>query len=178
MAWTTMHFAAGMGCAGVLMGTGCLIFRRGWRWLGAGMTLGGVWALVPDMPRIFREDFPNAPFAALLGNKTMDRWLHSIGDVFFFHKSLDAQPHEYALAGFALVLIFYNLLLAKLLVMEHRQRHSVGNRAWRAHEPYLRKRRRPRNRSSSGKPSHHDHDDQRDPAIVGRIRSSHLSRTG
>jgi len=35
MAWTTMHFAVGMGCTGAAVGAACLTMRRGWRWLPA-----------------------------------------------------------------------------------------------------------------------------------------------
>ena len=59
-----MHFAVGM-CGGAALALApCLIFRRGWRFIPVGMTLGGLWALVPDMPRLWREDFPSLPFAS------------------------------------------------------------------------------------------------------------------
>ena len=171
MAWDTMHYAVGMGCSGAVVGAACFLMKKGWRWLPAAMTAGGVWAMVPDMPRIFREDFPNAPFAAILGSADLERWLHSIGNLFFFHLRLDMQPHEYALLGFALVLILYNLSIALLIGMEHRQRNSLGNRAWRAHRSQMRHHRRSRHRS------HHSHtEDDRPAHIAGRIRSSHLSR--
>ncbi len=133
MAWTTMHFAVGMGCTGAAATVGCLIFRRGWRWIPASMTLGGLWALVPDMPRIFREDFPGLPWAATLGSKSFERSLHRAGDIFFFHKQLDIQPQEFALLGLTLILLFYNLALGLLMYLEHRQRHSAVHRAFRAH---------------------------------------------
>ncbi len=170
MSWTTMHYAVGMGCTGAVAGAACLWLRKGWRWLPAAMTAGGVLALVPDMPRVFREDFPNAPFAALLGSKSLERWLHSIGDLFFFHRSLDHQPFEYALHGFAAVLILYNLSIVMLMWMEHRQRNSIGNRAWRAHRPHLRKRRQ---RSDNPPPP------QADPnkPAAGRLRASRPTPT-
>lgn len=132
-----MHFAVGMGCAGAVTTIGCFIFRRGWRWIPAAMTAGGVWAVVPDMPRIFREDFPSLPFAASLGAKDFERSLHRWGDLFFFHKQMDIQPNEYALLGLTLILIFYNLSIALLMWMEHRQRNSVIHRAYRAHGDLL-----------------------------------------
>lgn len=144
MAWTSMHFAMGMGCAGALAGTACLIFRRGWRFIPAAMTLGGLWALLPDMPRFFREDFPSLPLAGILGDKSLERLLHSIGDLFFFHQSLDAQPHELALHGLGIILILYNLSIGMLLGLERRQRNSVANRNWRAHRSMRRKHRRRR----------------------------------
>ena len=125
MAWTSMHFAVGMGCAGVAFGAGCLLMRRGWRWLPAMMTLGGLWAIVPDAPRLWREDFPWLPFASTLGAKSLEDSLHGIGDLFFFHQSLDAQPHEYALHGLILMLVLYNAAIVLLMGMERKQRKTV-----------------------------------------------------
>jgi hypothetical protein len=142
-----MHFAMGMGCAGAIAGAACLVTRRGWRFIPAAMTAGGVWALVPDMPRVFREDFPNFPMAMIFGDKGIERALHSIGDLFFFHRALDHQPKEYALAGLAIILLLYNLSIGLLMLLESNQRNSVGNRSWRAHTPHLRKRRRRRGRT-------------------------------
>ena len=133
MSWTSMHFAVGMGCGGALAGTACLVFRRGWRFLPLAMTAGGIFAVLPDMPRFFREDFPSLPFAGVLGLKSFERFLHRYGDLFCFHAQLDAQPKEYALAGLGIILILYNMALGLLMFLEHRQRNSVGNRAWRVH---------------------------------------------
>lgn len=148
-----MHFATGMICAGGVGVAACFFLRRGWRWLPAAMTVGGLWALAPDLPRIFREDFPSFPFAPLLGDKDLERSLHAIGDLFFFHASLDAQPREFALHGLLLIIVMYNLGLMLLMRLEKRQRNSMANRAWRAHRSEetraLRKGRRRRRRSSS-----------------------------
>jgi len=133
MAWTTMHFAVGMAGAGLACGTACLITRRGWRFLPAAMTVGGLWGTLPDWPRIFREDFPSLPFSATLGQKSIERWLHGYGDVFFMHKQLDLQPREFALHGLILILVMYNLAIALLMFLEWRQRHTPANRAARAH---------------------------------------------
>ena len=107
MAFTTMHFAAGMIGAGVIGGGLSIILRRGWKWVPVGMTLGGFWALVPDMPRLFREDLPSLPFAGTLGSKTLEKWLHTNGDVFFAHARLDVQPHEFALHGLIIIITLY-----------------------------------------------------------------------
>ncbi len=125
MAWTTMHFAVGMAGGGALAGLGCLVARRGWRLLPFAMTIGGVWALVPDLPRIFREDFPGLPFAATLGDKALERSLHRVGDLFFFHRSLDQQPHELALHGLTLILLLYNLALVQLWWLGRRSRSGL-----------------------------------------------------
>ncbi len=128
-----MHFAVGMASGTIIAGLGCLVVRRGWRWIPAAMTLGGLWALVPDMPRLFREDFPSLPFATTLGSKAMENKLHSMGDWFFFHEQLDAQPNEYALLGFIGILVLYNFALFLMMILEHGQRHSIIHRAHRAH---------------------------------------------
>lgn len=121
-----MHFAAGMAGAGVIGAGTCLMMRgRGWRWLPAAMTIGGIWGVMPDLPRIFREDFPNLPLASVLGSKGLEQWLHSIGDVFFFHARLDAQPRELALHGLAGILLLYNAGLLLLMWIESRQRRAA-----------------------------------------------------
>jgi len=132
MAWTTMHFAVGMMGGGAIAGAACLLLRRGARWMGPAMTLGGVWAIVPDLPRLFREDFPSLPLASVLGSSNLERQLHAIGDLFFFHASLDAQPREFALHGLAIILLLYNaVLLAPLLrrVLSARRRLSLDREA-------------------------------------------------
>lgn len=116
MAWTSMHFAVGMCGGAALTLAPCLVLRRGWRHIPIGMTLGGLWAILPDAPRLWREDFPSLPFAATLGSKDFEVWLHSIGDLFFFHHTLDAQPKEFALLGLAMVIGLYNLCILGLLL--------------------------------------------------------------
>lgn len=115
-----MHFAVGMCGGAALTLAPCLILRRGWRFIPVGMTLGGLWALIPDMPRLWREDFTGLPFASALGSKDFEVWLHSIGDLFFFHQSFDAQPKEFALLGLAMIIGLYNLCLVGLL-LQHRR---------------------------------------------------------
>lgn len=124
MAWTSFHFAVGMGGGAILTALPCLIFRRGWRFIPVGMTLGGIWACLPDATRLFTEDFPNAPFASILGSKALRNWLESNADWFFFHGRLDAQPHEYALHGLFFIILFYNLAL--LAMMIRRKGRSLG----------------------------------------------------
>ena len=126
MAWATMHFATGMCCGGAAAGIGCLLLRRGWRWIPAAMTAGGLWAMVPDMPRIFREDFPNAPLAAILGNRRFEAWLNQWGDLFCFHRQLDDQPHAYALAGMTIIIVLYNAALLWMWWLGRSQHHTVS----------------------------------------------------
>jgi hypothetical protein len=162
MAWTSMHFAVGMGCTGLAFGAGCLVQRRGWRWLPMAMTVGGVWALVPDLPRLWREDFPWLPLASTFGSKSLEAFLHSWGNLFWFHHMLDMQPKEFALHGLGLILIFYNVAIVMLMKMESAARNSVGNRAWKAHRAHLPPRAF----------------DPADPPHAQPVRSSHLSRAG
>ena len=124
MAFTTMHFAVGMAGAGALASVGALMLRRGWRWVPLWMTAGGVLACVPDMPRIFKEDFPNAPFASILSAKPLQQWLNTHGDWFFFHRTLDSQPKEYALHGLAVILMLYTIC-SLLLAITHRGGRAV-----------------------------------------------------
>jgi hypothetical protein len=108
MAFATMHFGVGMACGGAAA-LGCaLIRRKGFRAIGPAMTLGGLWAIVPDLPRVFVW-FPSLPLSDLLGGKGNENRL--LSDIFFFHASLDAQPKEFALLGMLLILVLYNLLI-------------------------------------------------------------------
>lgn len=120
MAFTTMHFAVGMASAGALASVGALFLRRGWRWVPLWMTAGGTWACVPDMPRIFKEDFPSLPLAQTLSAKPLQQWLNAQGDLFFFHRMLDEQPKEFALHGLAIILMLYTISVF-LLAVTHRR---------------------------------------------------------
>lgn len=133
MAYTTMHFAVGMAVAGAGMAVGCTIARRGWRWLPPVMTIGGAWALVPDLPRIWREDFPSLPFASTLGAKSLERGLHTWGDLFFFHRQLDLQPREFALHGMIGMLLLYNLAMVLLMWMHRRERDRADDALRQVH---------------------------------------------
>ena len=133
MAYTTMHFAVGMAVAGAGMAVGCTIARRGWRWLPPAMTLGGLWAMAPDLPRIWREDFPSLPFAATLGAKSLERGLHAWGDLFFLHRQLDLQPREFALHGLFGILLLYNLALVLLIWMHRRERDRADDALRQVH---------------------------------------------
>ncbi|MEM7680730.1 MAG: hypothetical protein AAF288_02125 [Planctomycetota bacterium] len=97
--------------------------RGGWRYLPVPMTLGGIWAMGPDLPRLFREDFPNAPFAQTLASKPLREWLAQHADWFFFHGRLDAQPREYALHGLFTVVALYLLAWGITLLDRPRPRH-------------------------------------------------------
>jgi len=177
MAWTTMHFAVGMGCTGATVGAACLTMRRGWRWLPFAMTLGGVFALTPDLPRIWRQDLTWLPFASILGSIQLEKTLHEWGNVFFFHRALDAQPHEYALHGLVLILVLYNASIALLMHLERRQRNSLANRAWRAHSRAVESRRRHGHRERTRTPRRDDTRKLR-PDVIYRIEPDEAKETG
>ncbi len=174
MAWTTMHFAVGMGCVGAAGSVACMVCRRGWRWLPGAMTLGGIWALVPDLPRIFREDLYYHPISSILGTHQLERSLHRWGDLFFFHGSLDAQPKEFALLGLLLILLFYNASIVLMMRLEHKQRNSLANRAWRAHR--VRQARQVRHRKRTRPPADLPLEPG-DPDVIYRIRPNQPSGT-
>lgn len=132
-----MHFGVGMACAGAAAAGVSLLTGRGWRWLPAAMTVGGTWALMPDMPGMVREQLPNLPLASILGSRQLELWLHRIGDLFFFHRALDAQPHERALHGLILILALYNAAIALLMWLHRRAENHPAIRAWHAHAPHL-----------------------------------------
>lgn len=120
MAFTTMHFAVGMACSGAGASLAALMLRRGWKWIPLVMAVGGTWACIPDMPRVFRTDFPVLGLADSLGSKQLEMTLHAHGDWFFFHRMLDAQPKEFALHGLAIILMLYTISVF-LLAVTHRR---------------------------------------------------------
>jgi hypothetical protein len=172
-----MHFAIGMACTGAAAIVVCLCRRRGWWWLPLAMTAGGVWAMVPDLPRLFREVFPSV-LAAAPGSGDLERRLHAMGDLFFFHSTLNAQAHEYASHSLVLILLFYNLAIVLLMFVEQRRGHSRANRAWRGRRRQLASRRQDKfplvNEASTVDAVAHER--RRDP-VIARVRSSHLQRS-
>ena len=121
MAWATMHFAVGMAGGAAVAGAVCVLRGgKGGRWLGVAMTLGGLWATVPDWPRIPRVHLSGVPVLWRLGSVELERWLHAWGDLFFFHRMLDAQPREHALLGLVLIILFYNAAIAWLMYLQWR----------------------------------------------------------
>ena len=129
MAFTTMHFAVGMTGAGALATVGALVLRRSLRWVPLAMTAGGIWACVPDMPRIFKEDFPSLPLAETLSAKPLQQWLNANGDWFFFHRTLDQQPKEYALHGLLVILVLYTISVFLLSITHRRPTSPTQNQS-------------------------------------------------
>lgn len=115
MAFTTMHFGVGMACGGAAA-VGCaLIRRKGFKAIGPAMTLGGIWAIVPDLRRVFSW-YPSLPFSRFLGDSRIESWL--LSDVFFFHATLDSQPEEFTLLGLAIILLLYNIVIFVPLLID------------------------------------------------------------
>ncbi len=137
MSWTSMHFAVGMAGAGMLAGGVSLVVPRVARLIPVAMTAGGLWALVPDLPRIWREDLPWLPLAKMFGSQSLEAMLHHWGDLFFLHRWMDANLGDLALHGIVGMILLYNLSIVWLLHLERKARLSPGNRAWHAHAPYL-----------------------------------------
>ncbi len=104
-----------MGFAGAFAVGLCMLLRRGYRWIPAAMTGGGLWALIPDLPGVFREDIPEAPLAWLIGHPAIDGLLNDWGNLFFFHRTLDAQGDAHALLGLTIIILLYNAAIAGLL---------------------------------------------------------------
>ncbi|MEM9415412.1 MAG: hypothetical protein AAGA29_08055 [Planctomycetota bacterium] len=125
MAFATMHFATGMALGGALALLGAAALRRKPTALPIAMTAGGIWAMVPDLPRLFTEDFPNAPLASVLGAKPLRVWLETHGDWFALHRTLDAQPAEFALHGMFLMIALYNAALLAPALIRWRQRRRL-----------------------------------------------------
>lgn len=126
MAWTSAHFAMGMACGGALAAFWhCRRPSRLASRLPLAMTIGGLWAILPDMPRVFRVDFPSLGLAGSLGSRELEQWLHGIGDLFFFHKTMDAQPREFALHGLFFMLLFYNLACFWLVIERRRDKQRI-----------------------------------------------------
>lgn len=122
MAWTSAHFAVGMVAGGAATLAASLVYRRAWRLSIPMMTLGGLWAIVPDLPRLWREDFPSLPLSSILGRRELEVWLHGYGDVFCLHRMLDAQPREFALHGLAGIVLMYNLAWLPWIIASARRR--------------------------------------------------------
>jgi hypothetical protein len=132
MAWTSAHFAMGMACGGGAVAVVGL-WRPGlWRWMTPAMTLAGVWATAPDLPRLWREYFPSLPMSGMLGRRDLEASLHGVGDLFFFHAALDAQPREFALQGFFVIVALYN---AAFVLQMLRRRGGPRHRGVADHVP-------------------------------------------
>jgi len=129
VSWTSMHFAVGMvGGAAVTAGVACFC-RRALPLTPLGMTLGGLWAIVPDTPRLIRVDFPSLrslPGVATLGDKAIEARLHQVGDLFFLHRTLDLHANDLSLAGLFAMIGLYTLGLAALVGLVAWQRARIA----------------------------------------------------
>lgn len=148
MAFTTMHFAIGMGATALAAIPLCMTIKRGWRGIPFAMTLGGTFACIPDFPRMFREDLPNIPLlSTILGSRKLEKYLMDFGDFFFFHRQLDNQPNEYALHGLFFIILLYNASILYLLKLGKRSKIYDANNNWKNNTS-------PKNKQHNNNPTH------------------------
>ncbi len=137
MAFTSMHMAVGMACTGAAGVAACMVIRRGWRWIPLVMTLGAIWAVMPDLPRMVREQLAWLPLSQLLGSRGLEEALASWGNVFFFHRWLNSSTADLTLAGFALMFLMYNLSIVGLMMFERRHARRAMSLPWDGRERRL-----------------------------------------
>lgn len=121
------HFAVGMICSGLLM-LPLLFFRfRYWIYLPVVQTLGGVFAEVPDFPRVIGA-FPSLGLHHIVDADALYRLLHTrIGDLFFFHRSIDVSGEGNFLQGMTVVICIYNFWIFVFVGKEILQRRRAAN---------------------------------------------------
>ena len=112
-----VHYALGMTCGGIAS-VAVPWFRRRWYKIGPlFMTFCGVWAMLPDVPRVLGQIPGWVPFYGLLhgvlGSRSAHKFMHGgIGNIFFGHALLDNRfLDDYYLAGYAAVLGIYTVIL-------------------------------------------------------------------
>jgi len=124
-----MHFAVGMVGGAAVTATVACFYRRALPLTPLGMTLGGLWAILPDTPRLVRVDFPSLrslPGATAFGDKATEAWLHQIGDLFFLHRTLDHHATDLSLAGLFAMIALYTMGIASLLALVAWQRARIA----------------------------------------------------
>src|SRR5690606_4625906 len=161
-----MHFAVGMACAGIMAVTAFAFTRRGWRWLPVLMTLGGVWAVIPDVPATlwYSLGFSSGP-----ASSAFQASLSQAGNLFFFHNVLDSIAYDHQLLGGVLIVLLYNLAISLLMVLEKRARLGLDHDGRRTRS--LRHKTAPSAFAAA-------HPEPYDMPVFARVRSSHLARTG
>jgi len=176
MTSTSMHLAVGMACGGLAAVAFCLAMKRGWRWIPLVMTAGAIWAILPDLPAMMRQQLAWMPLSQTLGSQALENALASWGNVFFFHSALASSSADLSVVGFALMFLLFNLSMAGVLMLERRlagvhrpmlwdgkeRRASVEAEA--ADSP---------TRQEGYRPTAHSHEQHR---RMHQVRSSHLSR--
>ncbi|MEM0913434.1 MAG: hypothetical protein AAGK09_02375 [Planctomycetota bacterium] len=158
MSWTSMHFAVGMVGGAAVTATVACFWRRGLVYTPLGMTLGGLWAIVPDTPRLARVDFPSLralPGVEAFASKSTEDWLHRIGDLFFLHRTIDERLADHALAGLFMTVAMYTLAIAGLTALIALQRRRIARLENRASRHAATPTARPvdRRRAPTGRPA-------------------------
>ena len=117
-----VHFAAGL-IGGTLIAAPIVSFRRRWRrYVPVFAGLCGLWASVPDFPRLVRGverlllergfvRLANWPVIEYLGRNRLGRSLTAYGDWFFLHRLLDTRYRIEGLAGPVVVLLYYHVVI-------------------------------------------------------------------
>lgn len=151
MVFTAIHMAVGMvvaGLAGLAISTR---IGRGWRWIPVAMTAGALWAIIPDVPAMYREHLQHLPLVGILGSHSLEATLQNWGNVFFGHRLLQDQLQQMPDWGLAAFLLIAGASLT-----------GVALGGWREHE-----------QASQGlKMTSFDAGHRMD-----QVRSSHLSRS-
>ncbi len=126
MAWIGAHFAIGVAGGGAIAAGICAVRKRGWKSVPIAMLAGGVWAVIPDLPRIVRDDLSIGLLTATIGSPGVIDWFHQHGNWFFLHRWVDVQAAQpwpearWGLRGLAVILICYNLLAVGLYLANDR----------------------------------------------------------
>jgi hypothetical protein len=111
---------------GMLAAVVCLIIRRGWRLVPYVAAITGVWATLPDLPRLFREDLPFIPLAGLIGHKEVEKAMHEFGNIFIFHSWLDQWPDRFVLHGTFIVFAAFVATAVGLNRLNRRNEKTVA----------------------------------------------------
>jgi hypothetical protein len=121
MVFTAIHMAAGMLAAGVAGLAICTLMSRGWRWIPVAMTAGAIWAILPDLPAMFRNHLQGLPMAGVLGSDRLEAALQSWGNVFFAHRVLQEQMEGMSAWGLTGWLVLAGLCIAGLVIGVRRE---------------------------------------------------------
>ena len=117
----SMHFALGMLGTFVLCLPLLALRPRWWPLLPLAQTVGGAFALAPDWVHVFGY-YPSLPFADSVDLGAVKSRLHGpLGNLFFFHSTIDTTGEGSFLRGFIITVAQYNLWLLILAIASLRR---------------------------------------------------------